>query len=182
MNVQEMTEHECRAMLAATDVARLACARDNQPYIVPIHLHLDDEFLYGYTTLGQHVEWMRLNPLVCVEADAVVTHAQWESVIVFGRFEELPDTPPYQEWRRLAERLFQQRPMWWEPASVPLAAHHPRAPIVFRIRIGSVAGRRAASEIAAARSPQASRPEAGRAGRVADLVRRMLRPESPPRR
>ena len=36
--------------------------------------------------------------------------------------------------------------MWWEPASVPLAAHERRAPIVFRIRIGRVTGRRAAPD------------------------------------
>ena len=59
MVVEEMTERECRAMLAGTNIARLACARDNQPYIVPIHVDLDGEFLYGYATLSQKIEWMR---------------------------------------------------------------------------------------------------------------------------
>ena len=64
MVIHEMTEQECRAMLAGINVARLACARDNQPYIVPIRVDLDGEFLYGYATLGQKIEWMRENPLV----------------------------------------------------------------------------------------------------------------------
>ncbi len=38
--------------------------------------------------------------------------------------------------------------MWWQPASVPLAAHQQRAPIVFRIRIDRVTGRRAAPDTA----------------------------------
>ena len=93
MVIQEMTERECRAMLAGTKVARLACARNNQPYIVPIRVDLDGEFLYGYATLGHKIEWMRENPLVCLEIDEVITHAHWTSVVVFGRYEELPALP-----------------------------------------------------------------------------------------
>jgi nitroimidazol reductase NimA-like FMN-containing flavoprotein (pyridoxamine 5'-phosphate oxidase superfamily) len=63
---------------------------------------------------------------------------------VFGRYEELPHTPEYEAARRVAESLFQRHPAWWEPASVPLAAHERRTPIVFRIQIGRVTGRRAA--------------------------------------
>ena len=73
MVIQEMTEQECRAMLARTNVARLACAQNNQPYIIPIHVDLDGEFLYGYATLGQKIEWMRQNPLVCLEIDELMT-------------------------------------------------------------------------------------------------------------
>jgi len=32
--------------------------------------------------------------------------------------------------------------MWWLPVSVPLAGHEPRTPIVFRIRIDRMTGRR----------------------------------------
>jgi nitroimidazol reductase NimA-like FMN-containing flavoprotein (pyridoxamine 5'-phosphate oxidase superfamily) len=143
--IEEMTERECRAMLAGTNVARLACAHDNQPYIVPIRVDLDGDFLYSYATLGQKIEWMRENPLVCLEIDEVITHGQWTSVVVFGRYEELPHTPEYEGSRRIAESLFQRHPAWWEPASVPLAAHERRTPIVFRIQIGGITGRRAVS-------------------------------------
>ena len=145
MVIEEMTEQECRAMLAATNVVRLACARNNQPYIVPLRVDLEGEFLYGYATLGQKIEWMRQNPLVCLEIDEL-TDGQWASVVVFGHYEELPPTPDYGDSRRVAERLFQRHPVWWEPASVPLVAHEHRTPIVFRIRIDRVTGRRAAPD------------------------------------
>ena len=95
MVIQEIPEPECRAVLAGTNVARLACARNNQPYIVPIHVDLDGDFLYSYATLGQKIEWMRQNPLVCLEIDDVKSHGQWSSVVVFGSYEELPDLPGY---------------------------------------------------------------------------------------
>jgi uncharacterized protein len=146
MVIEEITERECSAILAATNVARLACSLNNQPYVVPLHVDLDGEFLYSYATLGQKIEWMRQNPLVCLEVDELIAHDQWASVVVFGHYEELPHTPEYEDSRRVAERLFQRHPMWWEPASVPLGANEQRRPIVFRIRIGHLTGRRASPD------------------------------------
>lgn len=148
MVIHEMTEQECRAMLATTNVARLACARNNQPYVVPIHIDLDADFLYSYATLGQKIEWMRANPAVCLEVDELMSDGHWASLVVFGRYEELPSVPQHQDSRRVAERLFQRHAMWWEPASVPLASHERRPPIVFRIRIDRMTGRRAGPDSA----------------------------------
>jgi uncharacterized protein len=144
--IQAMTEAEAWAFLGRHKIARLACARDNQPYIVPIRLDLEGDSLYGYSTLGRKIEWMRTNPLVSVECEEFVSEQHWSSVIVSGHYEELPNTPEHQAARGIAERLFQQHPMWWEPAAVPLAEDGRRASIVFRIHIGSVTGRRAVSE------------------------------------
>jgi len=141
MDIQEMTAPQCRALLSRVRVARLACARDNQPYIVPIHVDLEDEFLYAYATLGQKIEWMRENRLVCLEVDELTSHSTWATVVVFGQYEELPHTPEHESARQVAQRLFQQHPSWWEPGSVPLAGQPQPPPIVFRIRIDRITGR-----------------------------------------
>jgi hypothetical protein len=94
MVIREMTKGECLGVLARARLARLGCARENQPYVVPVYLAYEASgCLYGFTTPGQKVEWMRTNPLVCVEVDEVATSDQWVSVIAFGRYEELPETP-----------------------------------------------------------------------------------------
>jgi nitroimidazol reductase NimA-like FMN-containing flavoprotein (pyridoxamine 5'-phosphate oxidase superfamily) len=146
MVIQAMTSGECWTMLARNNIARLACARDNQPYIVPLRVDLDGQFLYGYTSLGRKVEWMRTNPLVCLECEELTSDRVWATLVVFGRYEELPRTPEHEEARQVADRLFQKRVMWWEPATVPLAGQERHPPIVFRIRIDSVTGRRTVSE------------------------------------
>jgi len=91
----EMSRKACLQVLAGTKLARLACAFENQPYIVPTYLayHEASEMLYGFTTFGQKVKWMRTNPSVCVEVDEVAACDQWVSVIATGRYEELPGTP-----------------------------------------------------------------------------------------
>ena len=64
MLIHEMAEVECRSALERANISRLGCALDNQPYVVPINVAFDGHFLYGFTTLGQKIEWMRSNPLV----------------------------------------------------------------------------------------------------------------------
>jgi len=143
MLIRDMTEEECGAALAGTDFARLACVRDAQPYIVPVNFSYDGQHLYGVTTLGQKIEWMRSNPLVCLEIDQRLAPDDWMSVIVFGRFEELLDTPEYRPLRSHALEVLQKRTIWWEPACVPTSGGKEQRPTVYyRIDIEQMTGRR----------------------------------------
>ena len=147
MLIEELTHSECSAMLARAGIARLACAVDNQPYVVPIHVDFADGFVYCSSMMGQKINWMRLNPHVCLEVEEFTGPKQWETLIVFGEYEELPDKPEYAYQRGVAERLFQRHPMWWEPASVALAGHPHRRLILFRIVVARMSGRRARPEV-----------------------------------
>ncbi len=95
MVIREMTREECLQVLARGRFARLACTHENQPYIVPVYLAYQEASgcLYGFTTPGQKIKWMRANPLVCVEMDEIAVRDKWVSVIALGRYEELPETP-----------------------------------------------------------------------------------------
>ena len=146
MFIHEMTTEECTEALERANFGRLACARDNQPYVVPTNFAFDGRYLYGFTTLGQKAEWMRSNPLVCFEIDEVKNHNQWMSVIVFGQYEELPDAPENEMVRRHAYAFLQKRVMWWEPAYISQQHRdqpHSLTPIFFRISIDKMTGHRA---------------------------------------
>src|SRR5215469_10433285 len=116
MIIHEMTEDECRLKLSQADFGRLACARGCQPYIIPVNFAYDGQHLYGVTTLGQKIEWMRSNPCVCLEIDELASQREWISIVVFGRYEEIPDAPGYRAARARALEALQKRTMWWEPA------------------------------------------------------------------
>jgi len=147
MIIREMTEDECRAVLDRTNFGRLACARDNKPYVVPIYFSYHDGHLYGFSTMGQKIEWMRSNPLVCVEIDERTDRDRWLSVVVSGRFEELPDTPEFAAARAQAQEALHKRAMWWEYAGIPGAEWRrkqgPFVPIFYRIHIDTMTGHRA---------------------------------------
>lgn len=146
MFIHEMSEMECRRALQSANIGRLACARDNQPYVVPINFAFDGNFIYGFTTVGQKVEWMRSNPLVCVEMDEITSERDWLSIVVFGRYEELPETPEHQCARAQAHTLLGRRAMWWEPAYISQQHRdqpHSLTPVFYRIHIQKMTGHRA---------------------------------------
>jgi nitroimidazol reductase NimA-like FMN-containing flavoprotein (pyridoxamine 5'-phosphate oxidase superfamily) len=143
MFIHEMTENECRTALERVNFGRLACARDNQPYVLPIYFSYDEKHLYGFSTLGQKIEWMRSNPLVCLEIDERTSHHQWMSVVVSGHYEELPDTPEFGCERVHAHEVLQKRAMWWQPAYVATEHREQLTPIFYRIHIKQMTGHRA---------------------------------------
>jgi nitroimidazol reductase NimA-like FMN-containing flavoprotein (pyridoxamine 5'-phosphate oxidase superfamily) len=49
---------------------------------------------YCFSTLGRKIEWMRENPLVCVEVDEIVAHDNWLSVVALGHYLEFFPTLP----------------------------------------------------------------------------------------
>lgn len=144
MLIHEMTHEECHDALAQSNLARLACEREGQAYIVPVYLSYDGKYLYGFSTRGQKIDWMRANPLVCVEIDEVKSQNRWMSVVVYGRYEELPDTPEHKATRLHAHELLQKRAMWWEPAACVALEHRESrnsvTPIFYRIRVDRMTG------------------------------------------
>jgi nitroimidazol reductase NimA-like FMN-containing flavoprotein (pyridoxamine 5'-phosphate oxidase superfamily) len=149
MLIQEMTKAESLALLARNRLGRLACSREGQPYITPINFTLDGDCLYGFSTVGQKIEWMRTNPLVCIETDELESSNRWATVIVLGRYEELPNTPECENARQIANALLQRQPVWWEPgyAQVIQDGRECASDLVhFRIHIARISGRRATQD------------------------------------
>jgi hypothetical protein len=112
--------------------------------------------VYAFSTLGQKINWMRANPLVCLEIDEHISHNRWMSVVASGRYEELPDTPEFQSERAHAWGILQQRAMWWEPASVATERREQFTPIFYRIHITQMTGRRATPDPVEAATPAAT--------------------------
>jgi nitroimidazol reductase NimA-like FMN-containing flavoprotein (pyridoxamine 5'-phosphate oxidase superfamily) len=146
MLIRELSAEECLELLRRSRLCRLACASDNQPYIVPIQYFLDADrrCLYCFSTVGQKVTWMRGNPQVCVEVDEITDKDHWSSVVIYGRYEEIDDTPAEAGARRRAKELFEARKEWWLPAAARLRDREPHAMVVYRITLDRMTGRKAA--------------------------------------
>ena len=146
MRIRELGDDEVLAFLERFRLGRLACARNEQPYIVPVHLYLDPEArcLYGFSMVGQKIEWMRENPKVCVAVDDISDKDHWTSVLIFGTYEELGDSTEDNAARNRAQALFESRPDWWFPAAARTTSREPHAVVLYRIRIDRVSGRQAA--------------------------------------
>lgn len=146
MLIHELSGAECAALLQRVRVGRLACAREGQPYVVPVHFSFDPErrCVYSFSTVGQKIRWMRENPLVCLEVEEISDKDHWQTVLAFGRYEELDDAPDGADARQRAQERFEARKEWWLPAAAKLSSGEERpAVVLYRLRIDRLTGRRA---------------------------------------
>jgi nitroimidazol reductase NimA-like FMN-containing flavoprotein (pyridoxamine 5'-phosphate oxidase superfamily) len=144
MQVMTLNRLECTKLLTESRVGWLACARDGQPYVVPIYFAYADNHLYAFSMPGKKIDWMRTNPLVSIVVEKPGGAREWQSVVVDGRYEELPDRIGHKLERDHAWSVLSHHVDWWEPGAlkpvtVPLSDHSNH--VYFRIRIDHVSGR-----------------------------------------
>ena len=143
MVIVELNRPDCMALLQTARVGRLACARDGQPYVVPINFALDGSYLYSFSLTGQKIEWMRENDKVCVQVDELENPRKWRSVVVYGRYEELLDRIGTKVQRDRAWSLLSRQAQWWEPGGLKPMADAPTPHLFYRIAIDEITGRQA---------------------------------------
>lgn len=146
MHIEELAREASLDFLAHSRFGRIACAKDSQPYVTPFNFAYHDQCIYSFSTVGRKIQWLRANPLACVEVDEITSPQQWISVIVFGRYEELPATTEGHAAREFAFKLLQQRKLWWEPGYARTIFHgapRPLDPVYYRLSIEEISGRKA---------------------------------------
>jgi nitroimidazol reductase NimA-like FMN-containing flavoprotein (pyridoxamine 5'-phosphate oxidase superfamily) len=140
IEIQEMTNSEIDEVLAQVGYGHLACARNNRPYVVPIHYAYDKLKIYIYTTDGKKTDIIRDNPQVCLQVEQVVDNGDWRSVIVDGEAERVTD----REERENAIKLIRSGNPTLTPAiSIRWMDNWVRENIevVYRIRPTTITGR-----------------------------------------
>ena len=134
---------------------RIACAHGAQPYVTPFSFAYHEGFIYSFATVGRKVEWMRANPLVCVEVEKIASRREWQTAVFFGRFEELRESPEFTDLRKFAHGLLARTAMWWEPGAVKTphwGVERKLEAVYFRISIDEITGHRAVADALAAGS------------------------------
>ena len=90
-------------IINTAEVCRLAFAKDNEPYLVPVSFGYDGENIFVHTAReGKKIEFLKLNNRVCFEFETdakIVGHdtigckwtASFKSVIGFGKMIKITD-------------------------------------------------------------------------------------------
>jgi nitroimidazol reductase NimA-like FMN-containing flavoprotein (pyridoxamine 5'-phosphate oxidase superfamily) len=130
-----LTDGQIDRLLRAETVGRLGCHAGGRTYVVPVTYVYDGSAIYGHTGDGMKVRMMRENPEVCFEVDRMESLANWQSVIVWGRFEELRATAAAHAMGLLMDRLL---PLVTSETAVPSHGLDPSA-----VHRADVAGRHA---------------------------------------
>jgi nitroimidazol reductase NimA-like FMN-containing flavoprotein (pyridoxamine 5'-phosphate oxidase superfamily) len=142
MIVHEMRGTDCYEFVRSEHVARLACSRDDQPYIVPIQYAYSESRLFSFSLPGLKIDIMRSNPKVCVEIERVFDEHHWKCVLIEGVYHELESEAD----RQHAWELLQGRNDWWEVGSLKPGVQEPtgeRSHLFYEIVVNQLTGREA---------------------------------------
>jgi nitroimidazol reductase NimA-like FMN-containing flavoprotein (pyridoxamine 5'-phosphate oxidase superfamily) len=87
----ELNETQINNILCSQAVGRIACCDGKHPYIVPVTYSYDGEHIFAQSYEGRKMEMMRKNPNVCFQVDISTDIFNWQSVLIFGQFEEIDE-------------------------------------------------------------------------------------------
>jgi uncharacterized protein len=116
-------------------------------YVVPITYVYDGANIYGHSAAGgMKMQLMRKNPNVCFEVDVMQNLANWQSVIAWGRFEEITSDNERQEaMKKLVDKVMPLLPSETAQPTHGLNVHmqdagHANA-VLYKIKIAKKTGR-----------------------------------------
>src|SRR5215470_5015258 len=85
----ELSAREIEDLLHKQFVGRIGCHDKDSVYVVPISFAYEDNCVYCHAYEGKKIDIMRMNPKVCFQVDEMGDMANWQSVIAWGKFEEI---------------------------------------------------------------------------------------------
>ena len=86
-----LEEKEIKDILKSHYIGQLTYIHEMHPAIVPMTFfyHKEGNCLIGYSSEGEKIEAMRVNPLVSLGVTEIHSMKNWKSVVVKGIYEEL---------------------------------------------------------------------------------------------
>ena len=142
----KLNNTEIEEVLHNQILGRIGCSANDVTYIVPTSYAYEDNYIYAHSKNGKKLDIMRENPKVCFEVEAFSHMADWKTVIVWGRFEEITDALE----RKNALQILHRRHLPLIPSeTVKLSQYWPFTPgdinsiggTVYRIAIEEKTGR-----------------------------------------
>ncbi len=142
----ELNKHQIDNLLLSLAVGRIGVSDEHRPYIVPVTYVYDGISIFSQSREGLKLDILRRNPNVCFEVDSMTDMSNWQSVVVWGVFEELHGN----EAIKAREYMFDRVLPLMTHSSVHPAGHEVTAviddsnrfkPVMFRIVVVEKTGR-----------------------------------------
>lgn len=159
IEIEEMRAGEARDVLGQLNFAHLAVAKDNIPYVVPVHYAFDGHDLFIYTTEGKKADIIRVNPEICLQAEEIEDNENWKSVMVSGTAEQIVDEDGRQ---KALDLILKVNPKLTPAISIRWMDSWVRENIevIYRITPRSITGRQTINRARPEKSPMVTPPKA----------------------
>jgi nitroimidazol reductase NimA-like FMN-containing flavoprotein (pyridoxamine 5'-phosphate oxidase superfamily) len=87
--IGDLDEFQMERLLLSGTLGHLGCHADGKTYVIPIAYLYHEGKIISYTKDGLKTDMMRKNPDVCIQVEEIRDAANWQSVIVWGKYREL---------------------------------------------------------------------------------------------
>ncbi|SHN14042.1 pyridoxamine 5'-phosphate oxidase family protein [Mucilaginibacter sp. OK098] len=102
----ELNENQVEELLKSQLIGRIGCHSNDTTYVVPVNYLYDGTYIYAHSAKGMKIDMMRNNPQVCFEVDDIKSIVNWQSVILWGKFEEITALPEKEKiMQKLIDRM-----------------------------------------------------------------------------
>ncbi len=136
--IKELDDKRARNFLKEQRFGHLGCTlKGGEPYVVPVNYLFHEDNIYIHSLPGKKLDALRENRKICLQVEKIENILKWQSVIVFGEYQEVKRTNEkikvMQEFSRKFERLTPVEAMIEEEWNLG-------GTVVFRIKIKRITG------------------------------------------
>jgi len=85
----KLDKKQAGQFLQTHHIGRIGCCNDNKPYVVPVNYVYENDIIYCHSAEGMKIRLMHNNPNICFQVDDISDMLNWQSVIAWGKFEEI---------------------------------------------------------------------------------------------
>ena len=143
--ISSLTKDQCERILLGSMIAHLGCHSGGKTYVVPITYVMQNGYMYAHSKEGLKIRMMRKNPKVCFQVEQVDNMANWRSVIVWGKFEELKNKTEQEKAQKIlinGLQAFTTGDSVKPPKDTgDMRPHKEEKPVFYRISIEEISGR-----------------------------------------
>jgi len=104
--IGELNDSQVEDVLKSQVIGRIGCHAEGISYVVPVTYVYDGIYIYAHSAKGMKIDMMRKNADICFEVDLMKNMANWQSVIAWGKFEEIINSNEKQQaMQKLIDRI-----------------------------------------------------------------------------
>lgn len=146
---RNLNQVECFKLLTNKYIGHLGYISGSYPHVVPITYYYDEatHSITGYSSEGHKIDAMRKNPLVSLCVDEINSISNWQSVLVYGTFEELTSIDAKRTLHQFSDgvkniinRVTENNIQFISEFSAKIEKEN--TPLVFRIKIDEITGKK----------------------------------------
>jgi uncharacterized protein len=128
--IKMLNKPQIESLLQNHVIGRLGCTAGNKIFVIPIAYAYDGRYIYCSLLEENKINMMRKYPEICFEVDEIIGTRAWQSVTVYGKYEELAG----EEAKKATQALINKIPELL-PDGLSKKETGKFSPVLFRIKV-----------------------------------------------